>query len=335
VITFKRQYPAWVFPGTTQLEPDETSRIPTDQLIDSINPLNWYSVGRTIRQHRPDLLIITYSIPFFGPCYGTIARIVARGTRVLYLCHNIVPHERRVGDTSFTRYALSAGNAFIVQSDRVERELLAFFPRAVYKKVPHPVYNMFGPSIDRNQARKQLGMTADRICLFFGFIRKYKGLEVLLDAMALLKDTDIHLLVVGECYGDERSYDNQVRVLGIERSVTLHIEYVPQDQVGLYFSAADVVILPYLSATQSGIAQIAYNFNKPVIATRVGGLAEIVVDGKTGILIPPGDKHALADSMRRFFERENTESYVNNVREEKRKYTWEAMAGAVEELASQ
>jgi D-inositol-3-phosphate glycosyltransferase len=336
VVTFKRQYPALLFPGKTQIEPDKTNLIPTEELIDSINPLNWIRVGTTIRKQKPELLVVTYSIPFFGPCYGTIVRIASRGTttRVLFLCHNIIPHERRIGDRVFTRYALSAGNSFIVQSDSVEHDLLSLFPHAAYRKIPHPVYNMFGPPIEKIAARLRLKIASQRVCLFFGFIRKYKGLELLLNAMGLLKETDIHLYVVGECYEDESEYRNQVRRLGIEQTVNLHFDYVPNEEVGLYFSAADVIILPYLSATQSGIAQIAYNFDRPVIATRVGGLAEVVVDGRTGIVVPPGNDHALADAIRQFFQSENTKHYVDNVKIEKRKYTWEAMASAMEELAA-
>lgn len=338
IITFKRQYPSFLFPGKTQNETGgELLRVPAEALIDSINPVNWFTVAREIRRRKPDLIIFKYWLPFFGPCFGTIARVAKKGisTRVLFICDNIIPHERRPGDNVFTRFAFNAVDYFIVQSDAVEHDLTKFWPHAKYRKVPHPIYNLFGGPIEKRGARERLGITANRVILFFGYIRKYKGLHVLLDAMSLLKGADIHLMAVGECYDDEQVYHEQVNALHLKDSVTLITDYVPNDRVGLYFSATDAVVLPYLSATQSGIAQIAYNFDRPVIASRVGGLAEVVVDGKTGLLLPPGDVPALAQTIRRFFEEGNEEDFRNNVRDEKKKYTWEAMARAIEELASQ
>jgi glycosyltransferase involved in cell wall biosynthesis len=338
VITFKRQYPSILFPGKTQTETGgELLRVPSESLVDSINPLNWIAVGREIKRRTPDLIVFKYWLPFFGPCFGTIARIAKRGTRtkVVFICDNVVPHEKHPGDEIFTRYAFNAVDYFIVQSDAVERDLLQFWPNATYAKAPHPVYNIFGSPADKQQARRQLGITAERVMLFFGYIRKYKGLHVLLDAMNLLKESkNIHLLAIGECYDDERQYRDQISVLQLQDRVTLHTEYIPNDRVGLYFSAADVVILPYLSATQSGIAQIAYNFDKPVIATRVGGLSEVVIDGVTGLICSPGDAAAMANTIRRFFEEKHEAQFITNVRHEKKKYTWEAMANAIEDLAA-
>ena len=338
IITFKRQYPSLFFPGKTQAETGgEMLRVPSESLIDSINPLNWIAVGREIRKQRPDLIIFKYWLPFFGPCFGTIARTAKRGTqtRVLFICDNVIPHEGRPGDRAFTRYAFGVVDYFIVQSSAVERDLLEFWPHAQYRKSPHPVYNIFGSPIDKEEARKQLGILSPRVILFFGYIRRYKGLHVLLDAMKELKNSgDIHLLAVGECYDDEQSYRSRINELHLQQCVTLHTDYVPNDRVRLYFSAADVVILPYLSATQSGIAQIAYNFDKPVIATRVGGLGEVVIDGETGFLVPPDNAHTLADTIERFFTTDAAMRFVPNIQREKKKYTWESLAAAIEEIAS-
>jgi glycosyltransferase involved in cell wall biosynthesis len=336
IITFSRQYPSLLFPGRTQQESEgELLRVPSEQLVDSVNPFNWYAVGENIRRRTPDLLIFKYWLPFFGPCFGTIARRAKRNgrTRVVYICDNVVPHERRPGDRLFTRYAFGPADAFIVQSDAVERDLLAFQPGAVYRKVPHPVYDIFGRTLDRQDARRELGIGAGRVMLFFGYVRAYKGLDVLLDAMAEVRlRMDVQLLVVGEFYDDEQKYREQIARLGLGDHVRVVADYVPNDRVGVYFSAADAVILPYLSATQSGIAQIAYNFDRPVIATRVGGLGEVVVDGKTGLLVPPADPHALAAAIIRFYEENRADAFTAAVREEKRKYTWEAMVHALEEL---
>ena len=337
-VTFKRQYPAFLFPGKTQQESGETvTAVPAPQLVDSINPLNWVRVGRMIRDRRPDVLVFKYWLPFFGPCFGTIARIVRsnKHTRIICICDNVLPHERRPFDIAFTRYAFAAVDAFIVQSSAVERDLQRLLPRARYRLVPHPVYNIFGASGDKAEARLRLGITDERVILFFGYVRRYKGLQVLLQAMPhLLARLPVRLLVVGEFYDDEQSYREQIRTLGIEHAVTLHAEYVPNERVGEFFSAADAVVLPYVSATQSGIAQIAYNFDCPVIATNVGGLAEVVIDGRTGYVVPPGDPASLAGAIERFYTGQHKLEFADHVREEKRKYTWENLVAAIEQLTA-
>jgi glycosyltransferase involved in cell wall biosynthesis len=336
-ITFKRQYPALLFPGKTQEEGGEAIHgDPAPQLIDSVNPFNWISVGAELRRQKPDLVLFKYWIPFFGPSFGTIVRRAKRGsgTRALIICDNVLPHERRPFDRLFTRYAFSPADFFIVQSDAVERELTAFWPKAVYRKVPHPVYSIFGPTIPRDEARRQLGLAPDRIILFFGYIRRYKGLHTLLDAMAALDPSlGIHLVVAGEFYDGEESYRRQIAALGIGNAVTIRGDYLPNDEVARYVSAADAVVLPYLSATQSGIAQVAYNFDTPVIATDVGGLAEVVRDGVTGLVVPPADPQALAGAITRFFREQMDQRFVPNVREEKKRYTWDALVDAIESLA--
>jgi glycosyltransferase involved in cell wall biosynthesis len=317
------------------MEKDDMVRIPTESLLDSINPLNWISVARRIRSQAPDLIIFTYSIPFFGPCYGTVARFATRstGTKVLYLCHNIVPHETRPGDGMFTRYALTAGDYFIVQSDSVEQDLKTLLPQACYKKVHLPIYNIFGESVDKQQARKQLGIMEERVLLCFGYIRPYKGLHVMLEAMPkLVGQHKIKLLIVGEFYEDKEKYVAQIRRLGLEPHVIVDSDYVPNDRVKLYFSASDVVMLPYISATQSAIVQIAYSFNKPVIATGVGGLAEVVKDNYTGFVVGPNDSDALANAVLRFYNENREGEFAANVQVEKKNYSWEAMTHAIEEL---
>jgi len=339
IITFKRQYPSLLFPGKTQVETEgEMLRVPSEPLVDSINPLNWISVGKEIKRRKPDLILFKYWLPFFGPCFGTIARVATKGTntKVLFICDNVVPHEKRPGDTAFTKYAFGVGNFFIVQSDAVQRDLKAFWPKAKYKKVAHPVYNIFGEPIEKQQARKQLGITDKRVLLFFGYVRAYKGLNVMLEAMSkLVKELDVKLLVVGEFYDDKEKYMRQITDYGLQQSVSVNSDYVANDKVGLYFSAADVVMLPYISATQSGIAQIAYNFNKPIIATNVGGLAEVVRDNVTGFVIPPNDADALVNAIIRFFKENREKEFAANVEVEKKKYSWESMAKAIEEFVKE
>lgn len=346
-ITFKRQYPALLFPGKTQSEGSGNDALPipinpAPQLVDSINPINWIRVGNLIRQKKPDLVIFKYWLPFFGPCFGTIAKIAGRSsnTKILFICDNIIPHERRPGDIVFTRYAFRHADCFIVQSNAVERDLNAFVPAANYKNVPHPVYEMFGNAIPKSDARKSLGMTAGKILLFFGYVRAYKGLMVLLEGMSRLKASypDVYkglaLLVVGEFYDNEARYRERVKELGIEDSVKFVSDYVANDKVSDYFSAADAVVLPYLSATQSGITQIAYNFDRPVIATKVGGLAEVVLDGVTGYIVPPNDPETLARAIAEFYGRDKEAAMSANVRLEKRKYSWDYLVSSIEELTT-
>ena len=337
-ITFKRQYPSIFFPGTSQ---DETGGGPhgdlAPRLVDSINPFNWWRVGRLLRRKRPDLLLFKYWIPFFGPCFGTIAAAARNQNlpRVVFICDNILPHERRPFDRLFTRYAFRRADAFLVQSDAVERDLRVFWPGAHYRKSPHPVYDMFGPRLERSVARSALGMASDeRVLLFFGYIRRYKGLEILLRAMRLVAARiKVRLHVVGEFYDDESTYRSLAHELDLDRCVTFHAGYLPNDRVAAFFSAADAVVLPYLSATQSGIAQIAYHYDIPVIATDVGGLAEVVLDGRTGFVVPPADPTALAGAILRFYGENRAALFAAGVSQEKHRYSWDALVNAIEELA--
>ncbi len=338
-ITFKRQYPSFLFPGRTQDESGEPPSVQAaPQLVDSINPLNWLRIGRLVARKKADLLIMKYWLPFFGPCFGTIASAARRaGTKVLFICDNVIPHERRPGDVLFTNYAFNRADYFLVQSDAVERELLKYFPHARYVKVPHPVYENFGRPIAKEEARRRLGLHAERVLLYFGYVRAYKGLHLLIDAMKIAGSTlggadKLTALVVGEFYDGEESYRDHVGRLGLEESVRFVPEYVPNEKVGLYFSAADAVVLPYLSATQSGIAQIAYNFDKPLIVTDVGGLAEVVRDGVTGLVVPPADPQALASAMTAFYQPGNEERLVAGVQEEKKKYSWDRIVTGIEQL---
>ncbi|HEX9828618.1 MAG TPA: glycosyltransferase, partial [Bacteroidota bacterium] len=336
VITFKRQYPSFLFPGASQQETgDPGIAMPSEQLIDSINPFNWIRVGLKLRARKPDLVIFKYWLPFFGPCMGTIYRLIKRGgsTKVIAICDNVIPHERRPGDSLFTRYAFGAVDAFIVQSDSVEQDLLSMVEKPRYKKVAHPVYEIFGVAVSKDDARKKLGITGQRVVLFFGYIRRYKGLHLLIDAMKLVNESlPVKALVVGEFYEDEKPYREHITHAGVEQSVQLVPEYVPNEKVADYFSAADVVVLPYLSATQSGITQIAYNFGKPVIATDVGGLAEVVVDGVSGLIVPPNDPRKFADAILKFYNEDLEEKLAAGSRQEKKKYSWDTMVEAIESL---
>lgn len=338
VVTFSRQYPSFLFPGKTQMEEGGSDAvIPTQQTIDSINPLTWWKTAKLIAAMKPDLLIFKYWLPFFGPCFATIARLVKRwsGARSLFICDNVIPHERRLGDIAFTRYAFKSADYFIVQSTAVEKELIDFYPRAQYAYVPHPVYEIFGDPVSKQDALCALNLPIGKYLLFFGYIRKYKGLMILLEAMKeLASKSDIRLLVAGEFYDDEHKYRSYITENKLNDTVHFYSDYIANNQVKHYFCASDLVVLPYSSATQSGIAQIAYQFNKPVIATDVGGLAEVVLHEKTGFIVPPNNPHALAESILRFYDEKREATFVEAVESEKKKYTWAALIEAIEKLAA-
>jgi glycosyltransferase involved in cell wall biosynthesis len=337
IVTFSRQYPKLLFPGKSQFDVGgQPPAVPIHQWIDSINPFNWISVGFRIRNMKPDLIIFAHSLPFFGPAYGTIAAIARSSvTKVMFLCHNIIPHERRFGDVVFTRFAFAFSDYFFVLSAEVERSLLSFVSKPRYTVSPLPLYDMFGALLPKQKARDVLGISAKKVMLYFGYIRPYKGLAVLIDAMKKLEslgDAEIELLIVGEFYEDETVYRDRVKTLGLERRIRFVSGYVPSGDVASYFSAADVVVLPYLSATQSAIAQIAFHFNKPMIATNVGGLAEVVVDAKTGFLVPPNDPAVLADAVMRFYREGREEEFSKQVEIEKEKYSWSYFLQKLEAL---
>ncbi len=338
IITFKRQYPKFLFPGKSQEEAGEgDSEIPSVRVIDTLNPLTWYKAGNIAARLKPDLIIFKYWMPFFAPAFGVTARVAKRksGCRVLFICDNVIPHERTPIDKALTSFLFKTGDFFIVQSKSVEKDLLSVVENPKYKFVFHPVYEIFGKSIERLEARKRIGIGEnEKVVLFFGYIRKYKGLHVLLDAMAeVVKRINVKLLIVGEFYDDERSYHQQIAKLNLTDNVMVVSDYVPNDEVAKYFSASDVVVLPYIDATQSGITQIAYNFNKPVITTNVGGLAEVVVDGKTGIVIPPNSSGDLANAIVRYFSENLAEKFADGVADQKKYYSWDNLVKAIEELA--
>ncbi len=341
--SFTRQYPGLLFPGKSQYVTDEpgggvnAARFPATPVLDSIWPLSWWRAARLIARERPDLFLLAYWLPFFAPAFGTVMRRVkgAAGAHIQMLCHNIVPHERRPLDAALTRYALAPADSFLVLSESVRNDLLGFRPDARLRLVQHPLYDLFGERIEKADARRELGLGEGPWVLFFGFIRAYKGLDLLLEALAIVRRArPVRLLVAGEFYEGEERYRRQVAELGLGDAVVFHADYIPEGRVRLYFSACDVVALPYRSATQSGIVPIAYQMDAPVVCTDVGGLAEVVPDGRAGFVVPPADPAALAGAIERFYAEGWEERLRAGVRGEKRRYSWEPLVAAVEELAA-
>ena len=327
VITFKRQYPSILFPGKSQLESGDTvEKIPTGILVDSINPLNWIKVGNKIKNDSPDLLIFKYWIPFFAPCFGTVSRIARKNgnTKVLTICDNVIPHEKKPGDTATTKYFFKYVDYFVLLSKKVQADLLKLIPGAKNKILPHPIYSNFGGPVAKKEARKYLSLPEDeKLILFFGFIRDYKGLDVLLEAVKMLKSKpDIKLIIAGEYYSNKTKYDNIINALELQNQLYLFTDFIPTSEVKFYFSACDAVILPYRDATQSGIVQIAMNFHKPVIATNVGGLAEVISDNSTGFIVKKDSPQDLAIAIENFYRQNKEEQFISNIIKETDKYSW-------------
>lgn len=329
IYSFSLQYPSFLFPGKSQFTDEPAPKgLEIRSLINSINPLNWISVGNRIKQEKPDLIIVRYWLPFMGPCFGTILRRVRKNkhTKIVAITDNVIPHEHRPGDMAFTKYFLKSADAFLAMSRDVLKDLRQFTHKpAVFS--PHPVYDNYGDAVSKEDACKKLGLNPDeKYILFFGFIRKYKGLDILLDAIKdeRIKQAGIKLIVAGEFYGDSDAYMQQIEANGIADNVHLFTSFIPNDEIKYYFSAADLVVQPYRTATQSGITQVAYHFEKPMVVTNVGGLAEVVPDGKVGFIAEP-DSTSIANAVVKFYETGSLPDLQQNIATEKQKYSWDTL----------
>lgn len=336
VITFKRQYPNFLFPGKSQVETgDSVDKIPSEVIIDSINPISWYKTANTILDFNPDIVIFKHWLPFFAPCYGTIAKQIRKksSAKTVAVCHNIIPHEHRPGDKLLSKYFLNKVDYFIPLSDQVKNDLLKFVEKPKYKILPLPVFSLFGERIEKVVAKKQLNISNERVILFFGFIRDYKGLDVLIEALALvLKKIDLVLIIAGEFYESEVKYLELIHKHKLENNIILKKDFIPTSEVKNYFSAADAVILPYRSATQSGIVQVAINFSTPVIATNVGGISEVIENGTTGFVVEKENPEQLAQAIIKFYIEEKEAEFSSNMNSLKEKYSWKNFVKGMFEL---
>ena len=338
VVTFTLQYPSFLFPGTTQYSTDPAPEgLKITRKLNSINPFSWLSTGRYIRRQRPDLVLSAFWLPFMAPAMGTaLRRSKRKGMRRVSILHNLIPHEHRPGDKLFSRYFVGSNDAFITLSRSVLEDLNVFDPKGLKPRTfsPHPLYDHYGATLGRKEALDLIGLRENqRYVLFFGFIREYKGLDLLLDAMAdeRMEKLGVKLIVAGEFYGDPKPYQEQISRHDIGDRVVLHTEFIPDHEVNRYFCAADLVVQPYKNATQSGVSQIAYHFEKPMVVTNVGGLPEIVPDGKAGFVVKP-DSQEIADAIVRYFEEDWQQRLTEGVREEKKKYAWDKMTAAIASL---
>ena len=341
IYTFSLQYPGFLFPGSTQYSSEPApSDLTIRVIINSVNPLNWVATGNELKTYRPDLIVVRYWLPFMGPALGTILRRVKknRHTKIVCIADNIIPHEKRPGDTPFTKYFLKPVDAFVTMSEKVMHDLRTFTNKPA-KQVMHPLYDNFGEALSKAEARTHLQLPADeRIILFFGFIRQYKGLDLLLEAMSILKlqkqqNPSLQipkLLVAGEFYEDRKLYDDLIVKYQLQEQLILRTEFIADSEVKYYLSAADFIIQPYRNATQSGVTPLAYHFEKPMLVTNVGGLPDLVPHGKSGLIAEP-NATSIANGIMALYQL-GEDHFLPHLRTEKLKYSWSNLVNAIASL---
>ncbi len=336
--TFSLQYPSFLFPGKTQYSeeaPPENLNIHVG--VNSINPINWLSVGQRIKKEKPDLVILRYWIPFIAPSLGSIARIIKKNkhSKIVAIADNIIPHEKRPGDALLSNYFVNSVDAFVTMSQTVMEDLEKFDQNKPKKFNPHPLYDNFGPIIEKKLARKQLNLNIEtKYILFFGFIRDYKGLDLLLQAMTNkeIKTQNIKLIIAGEFYSNEDKYKKYIAEHHLTNQLELHTDFIPNTEVGKYFCAADLIVQPYKTATQSGVTQVGYHFEKPMIVTRVGGLPEIILHNKTGYVCEVNAED-IAQHILKFYQENKEIDFAPYIKEEKKKYSWKKLTDSIFEVA--
>jgi glycosyltransferase involved in cell wall biosynthesis len=339
IYTFSLQYPSFLFPGTSQYSSEPAPKdLNIKVCINSINPLNWVKVGNELKKLKPDVIVVRYWLPFMGPCFGTILRRVKKNhhTKIICIADNVLPHEKRIGDKQFTSYFIKSVDAFVTMSEKVLADLRLFTDKPA-QKIVHPLYDNFGKQVSKAEAKKYLGLNPDdKIILFFGFIRKYKGLDILLGAMNILKSGNQKseipkLLIAGEFYEDRKLYDDIIERYQLQSNIILRTNFINDNEVKYYLSAADFVIQPYRNATQSGVTPLSYHFEKPMLVTNVGGLPSLVPDGKVGLVAEP-DAENIAKKILELYSL-GEEHFLPHLREEKKKYSWSILVETIKQLA--
>lgn len=338
IFTFTVQYPSLLFPGKTQYSNEPApDNLRITRCVNSVNPFNWIKVGRELMKSAPDIVIIKFWIPLMAPCFGTIARIAKRNkkTKIVSILDNIVPHEKRCGDKLLAKYFVKSVDAFVAMSKSVMDDLAAFDTVKPRLLMPHPVFDNFGSKIDRKTALSFLKLDENqKYMLFFGIIRDYKGLDLLLQAFSdeRFKCLNVKLIVAGEFYNDEERYRKMEQDLNLKDRIIWFDKFIPDSEVRYFFNAADIIVQPYKSATQSGVTQIGYHFERPMLVTDVGGLKEIIPDGKVGYVVKP-QADSIAEALLDFFTHDRMKEFEDNLKEEKKKYSWANMTHGIIEVA--
>ena len=335
IFSFSLQYPKFLFPGKSQYETGVAPLgINIYSIINSINPFNWINIARKINNERPEYIIIRYWLPFMAPCLGTIARLVSKKIKIIAITDNIIPHEKRIGDHILTKYFLKSCDAFVTLSKSVLNDLSQFVDTDLKIFIPHPIYNIFGDKIAKKNALSNLGLADNKkYLLFFGFIRKYKGLDLLIKALSdsRLRKLDVKLIIAGEFYDDQKDYLTLINKLDLRNQIIINSSFIPTEKVKDFFCASDLVAQTYRTATQSGVTQIAYHFERPMLVTDVGGLSEIVSNQKVGY-VTAKDPKAIADAINDFYINKKENEFVKNTIEEKKRFSWDNFVNEIENL---
>ncbi|MCD7746077.1 MAG: glycosyltransferase family 4 protein [Lachnospiraceae bacterium] len=337
MISYKMQYPKILFKKEQKDFSNDAFKLEnTEYLIHTANPFNCIAVARKIRKKKPDLVIVQWWHPYFAPCYWIMEKVLGKKTKILFVCHNVFPHERFPMDKALTRLVLKNGDCFITQSGMDSDDLQTIKRDARYCQTVHPTYNAFKlKNLTKSEGRDLLSIASEeKILLFFGFVREYKGLSHIIKALPEIveKVPGARLFIVGDFDGDKEKYLQMIQENQVEKNVSIFDGYIPDNEVEKFFAACDLVVLPYESATQSGIVQIAYGFEKPVVVTNVGGLPEVVEDGKTGYVVEPRNEGQLADAVVRFFNEKKADGFQENIQKEAYRYSWDRMVEVVERL---
>jgi glycosyltransferase involved in cell wall biosynthesis len=337
IYTFSLQYPSFLFPGKTQYSSEpRPNNLQIKVCINSVNPLNWLQIGNELKNKKPYLIVVRYWLPFMAPALGTILKRVRKNnsTRIVCIADNVIPHEKHIGDNQLTKYFISSVHAFITMSEKVMDDLKTFTQKSAEVAV-HPLYDNFGERVNKTEARQKIGLPPnEKIILFFGFIRHYKGLDILLKAMSdeRIRNSGIKLLIAGEFYENRKQYDDQIEHLQLKDQLYLRTDFIADSEVRYYLSAADFVIQPYRDATQSGVTPLAYHFEKPMLVTNVGGLADMVPNRKAGIVSEP-DPTSIATGILDLYQLGESH-FINGLQEEKKKYSWQILVQKILQLAS-
>jgi histidinol-phosphate phosphatase family protein len=334
LVTFSLQYPSLLFPGKTQFSNSEKPDLDIEVCVNSINPFNWIKTGKRIQKEKPDILIFKYWTPFMAPCFGTIARIVKknRHTKIITIVDNLIPHEQHFYDALLTNYFIKPIDACVAMSKSVYDDIEQLNAKIPKKLSPHPLYDNYGEKLPKDKALQRLGLENNyTYFLFFGFIRSYKGLDLLIDAFAdaRLRKFPVKLIVAGEFYENEKPYLDAIQQYNLSNDIILRTSFIPNEEIKNYFCAADLIVQPYKSATQSGVTQIGYHFEKPMLVTNVGGLAEIIPNGKVGYVVNPV-KEEIVDAMLDFLQ--NKPDFSHSIQEEKQKYTWDKLISTINSI---
>ena len=334
-ISFSLQYPKVMFPGKSQFS--EFQGKPSKKLINSINPVTWKNTANYINSINPDLVIFQYWMPFFAPAFNSIAKNIRRGcdAKILVNCNNVIPHETNLADNLMTKSFFKNCDYFMVMSSEVEADLKSIISKPKYRKVPHPLYNFFGKKVSKQKSRKELKLGDEKLILNIGLIRDYKGLDILIESAKTIKTKidNFKIIVVGECYTSEKTFVDLAKKFNVTDCIDFRFEFIPDDKVKYYFSAADLIVLPYRSASQSGIVPIAYHFDKPVIVSNVGGLPEVVEVGESGFVCEP-TPNDLSKSIINFFDHDLNQ-FTEFISEYKMNFSWSSFVKNIISLSKE